>query len=219
MLQDTPVMTNLSLPSQSRYLKGASALSTWSLLFSLLPALYLAYKKVINKYVLSGSRREYLRHSQQPPWMFIIIQTTLVTQPPTHSFLPNPTWNPAELLLCEQQIQLYPQLPLASFYLQLLSEGNSCPLDHCFPRRKAFPLLFQGKYTSTREKKQKHNLKVKNYVLFGGLSEYFRPWRQSLRWLWGTALEEVREEPGCIEVLQQQQQQKNQVIGTSKDCC
>ena len=81
-----------------------------------MPALYLAYKKVINKYVLSGSRPEYLRHSQQPPWMFIITQMTLVTQPPTLSFLPNPTWNPAELL-CEQQILLYPQLPLASFYL------------------------------------------------------------------------------------------------------
>ena len=41
---------------------------------------------------------------------------------------------------------------------------------------------------------KKHNLKVENHVLFGGLSEDFKPGRQPLRIALSFCSEEVREE-------------------------
>ena len=54
------------------------------------------------------------------------------------------------------------------------------------------------------EKKKMHNLKVENYVLFGGPSEDFKP-RIALQ----DCSEEVRGEAGTIGVLQQRQGSRN----------
>ena len=63
-----------------------------------------------------------------------------------------------------------------------------------------------------------HNLKVKNYVLFGRHTEDLSP-GDRLSVLMDCS-EEVREEPGYTGVLVNKQRNKeNQVIGTSKDYC
>ena len=46
-----------------------------------------------------------------------------------------------------------------------------------------------------------YNLKVEKSVLFGRLSEDFKPWRQPLRIVQRDCLEVVREKPGDIGVF------------------
>ena len=59
--------------------------------------------------------------------------------------------------------------------------------------------------------KKLHNLQVESYVLFSRFSEDFKPGRRDSWIVLRDCFKEVREEPGYIGVLQQ-----NQVVGTSK---
>ena len=59
------------------------------------------------------------------------------------------------------------------------------------------------------ETEKMHNLKVENYVLLDGLSENFKPRRQSFKIALRDCSEEVREELGYIGVLQDRPYSRN----------